>query len=1022
MPDLTELTAREIPDGEVSTFSIQEQKISDSARVHNGHVFNITSQEHSADIMMWLSPLKVSQTHEAIRDQARIEDTNRFGEQKKGSVAGSWFLNLTEFDDWRSRKQKKLWCLGMLNLTNKAGAGKSVIASIVITHLLHYQKQFKKTKTRARVAYLYLSYRDNHKIEELLGCILKQLVEDDDSFIKEEIVPLWKQSRVRGNESISLRALSDLLCKCVQQSPVYIVVDALDECASDKRITLMRHLQQPGSDNLSIFVTSRRLDVFDIISKDFEKVVIEAHPDDLDLFIEHEFTTDPRLISLAESDPTLQDEVKTRVKEDCDGMFLIAALQIQALAKELTAGDVRECLKVLPKSIDDTYDLAITRIKKLDIKLQNLALDTLGWIVNSARPLTADELCHALSTTPGTFCLKSDKIFDKGKIRNLCGGLVVIKNGRASLVHYTAQSYFQNQFPEFQCTIARVCITYLSFGVLEQPDDEQNKMSYVESPGLELRSPQQLYEAHRTGAPPGPHQLSYETKCWKFPLVEYAANNLGHHLSKLKISAEKNDIVKLLVGLLSKRPKRNFLIRALQKSYDRLSPIEAEDTDDSDDSDDSDTGSIGVGRLRFSAMRRIDFDADLSSDDEMFSSSIVIRNPRRYRTTHSSSKRSRIIREQKQLLQHQDNTEREITALHIAAFLGWPPLVTELIENHNQPLDIDCLDPDDKTPLMIAARGKHWDVVSILVKNRAAIDLMTTVGQIILQHAAKNAKRDVVEVIITMALKSSTNDAGDLSSAISTAAVIVVANHYIMFIIQLLRLMLLLEFLNARPVEFNHIPVVEKLLGSGGHINAQGLEGRTLLHVATSRNYVDMVELLLREGSEISIRDNHGETAFSASLDEKHREVICLLREKGADINTKGRLGVTRLYQAAAGGNIEHVNFLLELGVDPSILTDYGWAPLHWAAANGHLECVQALIAWKANLNALSDTSKTPLDMASENDQGYIATILREAGALKARDMLRGSVDWYNNEVGWCTIEDEDDEDNEDDGDNEDDE
>ena len=75
------------------------------------------------------------------------------------------------------------------------------------------------------------------------------------------------------------------------------------------------------------------------------------------------------------------------------------------------------------------------------------------------------------------------------------------------------------------------------------------------------------------------------------------------------------------------------------------------------------------------------------------------------------------IREQKQLLQHQDNTGREIiTALHIAAFLGWPPLVIELIENHNQPLDIDCLDPDDKTPLMIAARGKHWDVVSSLLK------------------------------------------------------------------------------------------------------------------------------------------------------------------------------------------------------------------------------------------------------------------------------------------------------------------
>lgn len=1129
----------------VFTCSIHEQNISGDARVYNAPIYNMIRREsilekHEIEIQLWLSPLRMSERHNKIRNQASIEESNRL-EPREDSRAGNWFIESEVYDDWQGRQYKKLWCYGM------PGAGKSVIASIVITHLLKYQARFNQTINKTRVAYLYLSYQETYTVAELLGCIVKQLIGNDKLFLR-NVATIWEADYGRGDKQITINTLSELFRDLLEESPVYIIVDALDECAPENRLKLMECLQ-PASENLSILVTSRLLDEFDFMSKDFKLFNIEAHPSDLDLFIEHQFATMPKLLRYAKEDPKLRDEVKKHVKEACDGMFLVASLQMRALASELTIGSLRKQLKDLPKQIDDTYELAISRINNLEEKHRDLALNTLAWIVNSSRPLLINELRHALSTIPDTNGFNiDDTIIYEDDIRNFCGGLVTIERFKVSLVHYTAQSYFQNKFPNFHCTIARVCIAYLSLRVLEQPDDEYNQMSYVEDNRLEFRSPQQLYRDYQAKGAYGPRQLSYGTKCLKFPLVEYAANSLGYHLRRLEMSSDAKDIVESLVELVSRRPKRNFLIRVLQYAYDRISGVEYGDTVD----DDSDSWSSGTGGLQYFFREDVDSEKDSAIDYEdsdsfvsentritsRFGYAPLVRPPGTPERSQSLPRRSkprwsqwstspddaeqpqwaqsrddtdqsqwppspddaeqlqwgpsRDDAEQSQLLQSQGSTEHQITALHIAAFLGWPPLVTKLVENCENALHIDSIDTNGRTPLIIAAKAKNWDVVSILVKNNAAIDLMTTTGQHMLQHAAESAKREVAETMIAMALNSAVDGTGNLPSARSMALVIVTTNYCIMLVIRLLKLMLLLEFLSKRrillhsaakstanstittltysgeystansttvveelsvaheerlkpeqrqnnllllqaatvgdieviesllqkkkanisfggsvfqtaiflAVAFEHTTVVEKLLEFNGDINIPGIGGKTLLHIATSRNDIDMVKLLLRRKARVDIRDIHGETAFSANLNESHKEVIYVLRTAGADPNTKGPQGVTRLYEAAAGGRIDDVRFLLQLGVNPSIRTDFGWAPLHWAAGNGHLSCVRELMAHGVNLNTISDTSDTPLDMAIKKGQRKIAEILQNAGALTARQVLRnkGKKGYRNND------------------------
>ncbi len=69
-----------------------------------------------ADILAWLCPLPMNQVHQTISDRA-----------EKGS--GEWFLSSEAFKSWCLDTDNCLWCWGI------PGAGKTVLASIVVNHI-----------------------------------------------------------------------------------------------------------------------------------------------------------------------------------------------------------------------------------------------------------------------------------------------------------------------------------------------------------------------------------------------------------------------------------------------------------------------------------------------------------------------------------------------------------------------------------------------------------------------------------------------------------------------------------------------------------------------------------------------------------------------------------------------------------------------------------------------------------------------------------------------------------------------
>ena len=106
----------------------------------------------------------------------------------------------------------------------------------------------------------------------------------------------------------------------------------------------------------------------------------------------------------------------------------MAKLHIDSLVSQRTAWDIRKALENLPREVNDTYDEAMKRIQSQSGVDRKLAERILSWITYSRRPLTYQELQHALAVTPQMTDMITEALVDKCRLIDICAGLVVIDN------------------------------------------------------------------------------------------------------------------------------------------------------------------------------------------------------------------------------------------------------------------------------------------------------------------------------------------------------------------------------------------------------------------------------------------------------------------------------------------------------------------------------------------------------------------------------------------------------------------
>jgi Cdc6-like AAA superfamily ATPase len=233
--------------------------------------------------------------------------------RRRHEGTGQWFLDTPEFAEWLHPSQagRTLLCTGI------PGAGKTMIAAVVIDHLVT-----KVQSSTIGVAWLYCNYKSRSEQTgiDLLAALLNHLVQDEKAGIVEIVRSLHDQCAAEKSRP-SLEDLKKALKEVLTHfSIVYIVIDAIDECSSENgtRRQLLDHLRElQRCTDIRLMVTSRTIPEIVDEFQDATTVEVRAHDEDVTRFVAGQMDRLPRCI---QRDADLQRLVREKITGAIDGM------------------------------------------------------------------------------------------------------------------------------------------------------------------------------------------------------------------------------------------------------------------------------------------------------------------------------------------------------------------------------------------------------------------------------------------------------------------------------------------------------------------------------------------------------------------------------------------------------------------------------------------------------------------------------------------------------------------------------
>lgn len=226
-------------------------------------------------------------------------------------------------------KEQTLFCPGI------PGAGKIILASIVIEYLLQRQEDHVLSKDRIGVAYIYCDFRrpEEQTLENLLRSLLRQLVQQQ-LLIPDAIRALYDRYKDKPLQPSYEEIRTALTSVTTLYSRVFIVIDALDECPKGCRIRFLSEvvrLQDKTGANL--FATSRDVpDIRELFTRCLHvSMEIRASDEDLMVYLESNMSELPALdghcLQLQEQ---LKSDIKTAIIKAVDGMYVCSPIRRNA--------------------------------------------------------------------------------------------------------------------------------------------------------------------------------------------------------------------------------------------------------------------------------------------------------------------------------------------------------------------------------------------------------------------------------------------------------------------------------------------------------------------------------------------------------------------------------------------------------------------------------------------------------------------------------------------------------------------
>ncbi|XP_066964170.1 transient receptor potential channel pyrexia-like [Macrobrachium rosenbergii] len=314
--------------------------------------------------------------------------------------------------------------------------------------------------------------------------------------------------------------------------------------------------------------------------------------------------------------------------------------------------------------------------------------------------------------------------------------------------------------------------------------------------------------------------------------------------------------------------------------------------------------------------------------------------------------------------QHEVDTH----ALFMAIHNGDLDHITSLLTQN--PELVNYIGQAGSSPLHVSCQVHHLEIMNLLLKHGAEVELFDNFGNTALHVAVKECWHDGIKELL---------DHGSSPNEISSPTGITESYR---------------ETPLHTAVRLGDLKSVSMLLQYSLDLSVKDSNNNSVVHLAASLHRPELLELLVREPKCAFESDNKNSvdyTVFHAALsdckdvaDSKVVKVLELLWSVSHDINKVNLLGESPLFLACRSGLPNVVSFLLSKGCDPMVITNAGQSSLHSACQAGCSITLKHLLSTGLVNNLVTKTdndNNSPFYFAAQSSSNECCEILLKNGA-----------------------------------------
>ncbi|KPM46456.1 hypothetical protein AK830_g205 [Neonectria ditissima] len=358
-----------------------------------------------------------------------------------------WLTESTDFEDWYSTPKARIWCSGI------PGAGKSVIAGAIVDECL----QRSQANPGTAIGYFFCTYRDplTFTAINIISSLCAQVALQNEAAyqVLEEYHDELRSNHHLPGQPTTPQLIQTLHQMCASLNQVYLIVDGLDECGSDVESTvdsLISLCLLDANDNINLALLSREESpIRQRVEPYFHWIEIEAHTEDIQLYVVTELDQRINAKKLRLRDMALKDQIMARLISGAQGMFRWVTCQLDHLCDLPTDKARRTALDKLPPTLSGTYERILAKIDSHSEEIKRLVQRTLLLVFRGfiAERLSFRELCEAISVSEDSDTLDDDEIVDEQEILRWCGSLLRTseKGQEIEFAHYTVQEFLASE-------------------------------------------------------------------------------------------------------------------------------------------------------------------------------------------------------------------------------------------------------------------------------------------------------------------------------------------------------------------------------------------------------------------------------------------------------------------------------------------------------------------------------------------------------------------------------------------------